>query len=160
MPMAGEAESPQFHTITSTHLLEGLRSRGNNTIWNQFVERYRPMIVRYARRFGLSDAAEPGRRIFEAAAIPIGVAAVVMATGVELGPAVLKAILGELAEWSSIGRHLLAISESFLAAVVVAGVVSVNRCASKAIGQLFGAGFLLFGLRMGLGFAVPWMTSW
>ena len=54
--MAGEEETPQFHTITSTHLLEGLRSRGNNTVWNQFVERYRPMIVRYARRFGLNDA--------------------------------------------------------------------------------------------------------
>jgi RNA polymerase sigma-70 factor (ECF subfamily) len=42
-------------TATNTHLLQGLRSPQNHSIWRDFVARYRPMIVSYARKsFGLS----------------------------------------------------------------------------------------------------------
>ncbi len=48
------SDEPQMlNTMTSTSMLEGLRQRDNETIWNQFVNRYRPMIVKYAARFGL-----------------------------------------------------------------------------------------------------------
>ena len=47
----GEIDLP---TVTSTSLLEGLKDPQNDEIWLQFVDRYRPMIVRYARRFGIS----------------------------------------------------------------------------------------------------------
>ena len=47
----GEIDLP---TVTSTTLLEGLRDPRNDAVWLQFVERYRPLIVRYARRFGVS----------------------------------------------------------------------------------------------------------
>lgn len=53
--MAGESK-PQLQTVTSTSLLEGLREPGNATIWERFVERYRPMIVRYAQRLGLNES--------------------------------------------------------------------------------------------------------
>lgn len=43
----------KFATVTGTTLLEGLRDPANQTIWTQYVERYRPMIVRYAKRRGL-----------------------------------------------------------------------------------------------------------
>lgn len=42
-------------SITSTSLLAGLMNPDNRTIWRQFVERYRPVILRYARRLGLAD---------------------------------------------------------------------------------------------------------
>jgi RNA polymerase sigma-70 factor (ECF subfamily) len=46
-------------TVTSPTLLEGLKDPGNQTIWVQFVDRYRPMILRYAQRLGLAaDDAE------------------------------------------------------------------------------------------------------
>jgi len=43
-------------TLTNTAMLEGLKNPGNAGVWEDFVNRYRPMILRYAKRFGLSDA--------------------------------------------------------------------------------------------------------
>jgi RNA polymerase sigma-70 factor (ECF subfamily) len=53
--MAGDKGPNLTQTVTSTFLLEGLREAGNDTVWAQFVERYRPLIVRYAQRLGLSE---------------------------------------------------------------------------------------------------------
>lgn len=39
-------------TVTSTHLLEGLRRPGDETAWREYVDRYRDPVVRYAMRFG------------------------------------------------------------------------------------------------------------
>ena len=50
-----EPTPAQTHTITSTRLLEGLRDPENQTVWADFVARYRPMLVKYASRFGLRD---------------------------------------------------------------------------------------------------------
>lgn len=41
-------------TVTSTTLLEGLRDPANQAVWLTFVGRYRPLIVRYGERLGLS----------------------------------------------------------------------------------------------------------
>ena len=41
-------------SVTSTTLLNGLHDPDNESIWLQFVQRYRPMIVRYGKRLGLS----------------------------------------------------------------------------------------------------------
>jgi len=43
---------PDLATLTSTHLLEGLRDAGDGSTWQPFVGRYRPLIVEYARRVG------------------------------------------------------------------------------------------------------------
>lgn len=45
-------------TRTSTLLLDGLKQAGNQQAWQEYVDRYRPMLVSYAGRFGLaaSDA--------------------------------------------------------------------------------------------------------
>lgn len=51
-----EEPSHIFQTVTNTFLLDGLRGNQNQTIWQQFVDRYRPMIVRFAIRHGLSEA--------------------------------------------------------------------------------------------------------
>ncbi len=50
-------DQPTFlRTITSTALLQGLREPDNQTVWSQFDARYRPMILKYAHRLGLSEA--------------------------------------------------------------------------------------------------------
>ena len=46
-------EGGRFRTTTSTTLLEGLRRSDNHAVWLGFVGRYRPLIVRFARRAGL-----------------------------------------------------------------------------------------------------------
>ncbi len=44
-------------TRTSTSLLSGLKNPDNRTIWEEFVNRYRPMVMSYARKnFDLSAA--------------------------------------------------------------------------------------------------------
>ncbi|MGB0716708.1 MAG: RNA polymerase sigma factor [Phycisphaerae bacterium] len=45
----------EFKTVTSTLLLEGLRD-SDNSVWQQFVERYRPLLERYAIRNGFAGA--------------------------------------------------------------------------------------------------------
>lgn len=43
-------------TRTSTELLADLRDPGNEAAWSRYVERYRPLILAYARRAGLAEA--------------------------------------------------------------------------------------------------------
>ena len=46
-----DANSPhEFQTVTSTALLEGLRSPDRDSVWIQFDGRYRPLITRYAQQ--------------------------------------------------------------------------------------------------------------
>ena len=55
----GPNEDPVSRTATNTQLLDGLRNPENHEVWRQFVDRYRPLIVGYARRsfgFEQSDA--------------------------------------------------------------------------------------------------------
>jgi RNA polymerase sigma-70 factor (ECF subfamily) len=52
----GQQEPALARTTTSTHLLEGLRDPADRSVWQLFANRYRPLLVSYARRsFGLSD---------------------------------------------------------------------------------------------------------
>ena len=47
-----------LRTTTSTALLEGLKDAANQTVWAEYVGRYRPLLVAWCRRVGLphSDA--------------------------------------------------------------------------------------------------------
>lgn len=46
-------------TVTSAELLRGLCDPGNQTVWRQYVDRYRPVLLEYGRRLGLTaDDAE------------------------------------------------------------------------------------------------------
>jgi RNA polymerase sigma-70 factor (ECF subfamily) len=49
----------EFATVTSASLLAGLRDPSDTARWERFVERYRPLIVRFARGLGFAaDDAE------------------------------------------------------------------------------------------------------
>lgn len=52
--MSEEHEAVSLTTITSTRLLDGLKDPKDRPVWQQFVDRYRPVIVGYACRRGLS----------------------------------------------------------------------------------------------------------
>ncbi|MBI5852710.1 MAG: sigma-70 family RNA polymerase sigma factor [Planctomycetes bacterium] len=43
-------------TVTSDDLLAGLKDPGNATVWNDYVGRYRPVLLEFGRRLGLRDA--------------------------------------------------------------------------------------------------------
>lgn len=43
-------------SLTSSLLLESLKNSSNQAIWQQYVDRYRPVIVNYGLRLGLSAA--------------------------------------------------------------------------------------------------------
>jgi len=67
--VSGEDHSILRSTVTSTYLLEGLRKPDNRTVWREFTDRYRPMIMNYARRsFGLHphDAEDAAQVVLEA----------------------------------------------------------------------------------------------
>lgn len=52
-----EAEpKPNLSTVTNTYLLEGLQNPDNQVVWQEFVDRYRPLLIKYARRLGLKEA--------------------------------------------------------------------------------------------------------
>ena len=53
--LSGEHSGSEFRTVTSTHLLNGLRDPENRTVWQEFVSRYRPLIESYARRLGMNE---------------------------------------------------------------------------------------------------------
>lgn len=41
---------------TNTGLLEGLLDPDNNAVWSEFCQRYRPVLVAFAQRLGVSEA--------------------------------------------------------------------------------------------------------
>ncbi len=50
-----EPKTTSFTTNTSSFILERLKDPDDRGIWQQFVEHYRPVIIRSARRFGLNE---------------------------------------------------------------------------------------------------------
>ncbi len=48
---------PPLTTLTSTYLLMCLGEAGNQTVWRHYVDRYRPVLLAYARRLGAPEAA-------------------------------------------------------------------------------------------------------
>lgn len=50
------SESAPLGPVTNTTLLQGLKDADNRTVWRQYVERYRPLILRYAARLGAPEA--------------------------------------------------------------------------------------------------------
>lgn len=54
--MAAGHAGDVLSTVTSVSLLEGLRDPRHRTVWADFVGRYRPLIIRFGMRAGLSEA--------------------------------------------------------------------------------------------------------
>lgn len=51
--MSGNLD-PTSLSMTTSHLLDGLKDPANKVIWQAYVERYRPLVIQYGIRLGLS----------------------------------------------------------------------------------------------------------
>lgn len=49
------SEASPWSTLTSTTILDGLRDPQNHGVWDAYVRRYRPLLLRYGHKLGLSD---------------------------------------------------------------------------------------------------------
>ncbi len=54
--LPGSPDDSAQVSVTSSFLLDGLKDPSNRVIWGQYVNRYRPLIVTYAQRLGLTAA--------------------------------------------------------------------------------------------------------
>jgi RNA polymerase sigma-70 factor (ECF subfamily) len=64
MEARSRSEAPRLATATSTTLLDGLRDPEDHARWTAYVDRYRPLIVRFARGRGLPP--EPAEDVAQA----------------------------------------------------------------------------------------------
>jgi RNA polymerase sigma-70 factor (ECF subfamily) len=53
VPEEQDTVALQSISVTSTHLLDGLKSPENRSVWQQFTDRYRPMVFKFGRKVGL-----------------------------------------------------------------------------------------------------------
>ena len=102
--------------------------------------------------------AERATHYFEAAAVPVAVATLMMAIGIELSVAASPLLTGGEAVWPSIDFALHGISRSLVIVAVTAGVWSTQRKPGNGFRKLMVAGLALFGTRLAIGLTVPWMS--
>jgi len=116
----------------------------------------------WPERTAISDF---GGRFFDAAALPVVVATLVLGLGLQLAPVFLAipavdvdagAALAEVFTAGSLSRF----ARTLVVVALVVGVLSVHRRLGTGFGKLLGAGFVVWGVHIGIAFAVPWMTSW
>jgi hypothetical protein len=108
-----------------------------------------------------ADVHEPELRLFEAGALPVAAAALVLAVTLPIVSTLWVAVgTADPAESAGLGSQLFAISRLLLIVSLTSGILSAHRELSKGIGQLLGAGFFVWGIHLGIAFSVPWMTNW
>ncbi len=109
-----------------------------------------------------------GGSFFDAGALPVAIATVVLAVCGYVGETVVAAT-GLLQEpgggFDLSGGWLVAggagrLAETILTVALVAGILGVHSSIGKGLGQLVGAGFFVWGAHIAIGFTVPWMVSW
>jgi hypothetical protein len=116
-----------------------------------------------------SSVPEFGLRFFQAAALPVAASALAIGIGVATvafviapGPPAPNAAtpgVEELERWSATG-NAATLARSLMIVALVSGVLVVHPRLGAGFGKLIGAGFFVWGIHIGIGFAVPWMTSW
>jgi hypothetical protein len=94
-----------------------------------------------------------GTRLFEAAGLPIVLATLLLAVGLEIVPAVAGASEGELVSVRAMARSIVTVA-------LVVGLLATHRRLGKGIGQLMAAGFFIWSIHLAIGIAVPFMVGW
>ena len=91
---------------------------------------------------------------FDAGALPVAVATVVLAIG-GYAVALVKGISSgvEVSGVSVLARTLLTVA-------LVAGTLSIHRTIGAGLGKLLSTGFVVWGMHLAIGYSVPWMTAW
>jgi hypothetical protein len=116
-----------------------------------------------------SSVSDFGLRFFQAAALPVAVAAVAVGLGAAAVAFVVAAAppapdagsagVEALGRWGASGGAAT-LARSVLIVALVTALLVVHRRLGAGFGKLMGAGFFVWGIHIGIGFAVPWMTSW
>jgi hypothetical protein len=140
--------------------------------WFAFVVAWRVRRLRRSDPGGWPQRAtmpDFGLRFFDAGALPVAAAAVVIGFGAALvttgssllGDHVSPSANGVAAtmDWDTVAIPSQ-IVRSVLVIALVAGILAVHRSVRSGLGKLVGAGFFVWGIHIGIAFAVPWMISW
>jgi len=117
--------------------------------------------------FGIDDA---GARFFQAGALPVAVAAVVLVVGIEavafVMPEKAQAVTVELVELpeaepsrSGAVSHARGMAHNLVIVALAAGLLGVHREMGKGLGQLLSASFFVWSMHLVIGFTVPWLVS-
>jgi hypothetical protein len=116
-----------------------------------------------------SSIPEFGLRFFQAAALPVAATALAIGIGVAAVSLLVAASpptpdaaspgIEELEQWSATG-DAATLARSLLIVALITGILVVHPRLRAGFGKLIGAGFFVWGIHIGIGFAVPWMTSW
>ncbi|MDX2438357.1 MAG: hypothetical protein QNL88_15095 [Acidobacteriota bacterium] len=109
-----------------------------------------------------------GGSLFDAGALPVAIATVVLAVCGYIGDFVVASPGGlllagtglEASEGFGISGAIGRLASTVLTVALVAGILSVHRALGKGIGQLIGAGFFVWCAHITIGFTLPWMVSW
>jgi hypothetical protein len=119
----------------------------------------------WPNRFEVQDF---GATLFDAGAVPVAVATLALGAGSLLAdiaaprpgapPTEVPGLdtIGGLAIAESAGTF----AQTVLTVALVAGILGLHRTISKGLGKLISAGFMVWGMHIGLAFSVPWMVSW
>jgi hypothetical protein len=100
-------------------------------------------------------------RLFEAAALPVVAAAVVLSFAVDLAPRWIPTPAWVAIELPmSLGGHVLVLTRIFMVIALVASILSTHQRLSTAIGKLFAAAFFVFGMSMAIGYSAPFVGRW
>jgi len=104
-----------------------------------------------------------GGRFFDAAALPVAVATLAIASGIQA----TAVIFGSLSADATTGAQIWSITDgssrlarALVIVALITGVLSVHRRVTSGLGKLLGAGFFVWGGHLGIAFTVPFMTSW
>lgn len=135
-----------------------------------FVVAWRMRRLRLTPSSGWPDRAaipEFGGRFFDAAGLPVVVAAVVLGLGLQVASALsVMPVADSDAGAAMAGAFLEAdistlIARTILVVALVTGILSVHRRVGAGFGKLLGVGFAVWGGHIGIGFTVPFLTnSW
>ena len=112
--------------------------------------------------------ADFGQRFFEAGALPVAVASLLLVAGLELvgGLNIADAmseetkIVGEASAMWAMSFSANRLASNLVIVALVAGIMGVYRKAGAGLAKLLGAGFFVWGIHLGIAFSVPWMVSW
>lgn len=116
--------------------------------------------ARWSDRTSVEDF---GGRFFDAAALPVAVAALALAAGIQVAAVALGSgpadVAVDVSAWS-IAEGSSRFARALVIVALVTGILGVYRRVSAGFGKLLGAGFVVWGGHLGIAFTVPFMTSW
>lgn len=109
---------------------------------------------------------EFGGQFFDAAALPVVIAAIMLSLGLQLAsamgvmPAADPDAAAAMAGAFTVADSSTRIARTIVVVALVTGVLSVHRRFGAGFGKLLGVGFVVWGVHIGIAFTIPFLTNW